>query len=180
MQGFCFVLVFCFIFELLWKRRSVQSTCVSCTFLSAPTLVATDVFAHSDHSILVIPLYLPSLPTTMGQIKIPYLRRKHQMFSIISQVHECEFLYSLTIFLTQCHPPFGLMVAGPKGDSLYGKVCSRDGEFKTWGHLPRPLTQDLSVEPPIHFMLKPNPTLVLMILLTGFFFPNCKLFQPNL
>lgn len=62
------------------------------------------------------------------------------------------------------------MVAGPKGDSVYGKVCSRDGEFRTWGHLPEPFAQDLSVEPAIQFMLKPNPIPVLMILLTGFFF----------
>lgn len=51
-----------------------------------------------------------------------------------------------------------------------GKVCARDGEFETWGHLPGPFTQDLSVEPTLPFMLKLNPTPVLMILLTGFFF----------
>lgn len=68
------------------------------------------------------------------------------------------------------NPPLGLMVAGPKGDSVCGEVCSRDGEFKTWGHLPGPFTQDLSVEPAIQLMLKPNPTPGLMVLLTGIFF----------
>lgn len=66
------------------------------------------------------------------------------------------------------------MVAGPKGEGVYGKLGSRAREFekgrKTWWHLPGALTEVLSVEPMIHFMLKANPTPVLMALLTFFFF----------
>lgn len=105
------------------------------------------------------------------------------MFSIISQVHECEFLYSPTVFFYPVTSTSGLMVAGPEGEGVYGKVSSRPRGFekghKTWCHLPVPLAQVLSVELTIHLMLKPNPTSVLMILLILFFL-NCKQSQPSL
>lgn len=95
------------------------------------------------------------------------------MFSIISQVHECEFLYSLTASYPVTFPSW---VDGgwPKRRSGIWKSGSQSQRIREGTQDPvapsEALTQVFSVEPMIHFMLTPDPTPVLMILLTSFRF----------
>lgn len=91
------------------------------------------------------------------------------MFSIISQVHECEFLYSLPTFLPSDIPGLGRWLLVQKG--VYVEKWVPEQLRRAARHSGTCLElfcKSLSVGPMIRFVLKPNPNPALMTSLVFF------------